>query len=78
MRKRNGRMESVWEPKVVGRDNHYLDTEVYAALAADLLGIREINAEQAVAQTVEEPVATVSHGSSGGNNYFTERKGWFG
>lgn len=78
VRKRNGRMESVWEPKVVGRDNHYLDTEVYAALAADLLGIREINAEQAVAQTVEEPVATVSHGSSGGNNYFTERKGWFG
>ena len=78
VRERNGRMESVWEPKVVGRDNHYLDTEVYAALAADLLGIREINAEQAVAQTVEEPVAAVSHGSSGGNNYFTERKGWFG
>lgn len=78
VRKRNGRMESVWEPKAVGRDNHYLDAEVYAALAADLLGIREINAEQAVAQVVEEPVAAVSHGSSGGNNYFTERKGWFG
>lgn len=77
VRKYNGRMVSVWEPKVVGRDNHYLDTEVYAAAAADLLGIREISAEQAAAATAEEPVNVVeSHAKT--SNYFTDRKGWFG
>lgn len=77
VRKYNGRMVSVWEPKAVGRDNHYLDTEVYAAAAADLLGIREISAEQAAAATAEEPVNVVeSHAKT--SNYFTNRKGWFG
>ena len=47
IRKYNGRMTSVWEPKVTGRDNHYWDAEIYAALAADLRGIREMAAETA-------------------------------
>lgn len=77
VRKHNGQMASIWEPKAVGRDNHYLDTEVYAAAAADLLGIREISAEQAAAVTAEEPVNVVeSHAKT--SNYFTDRKGWFG
>ncbi len=37
-----GHLVSQWEPKVAGSDNHYLDAEVYAACAADLLGMRSI------------------------------------
>lgn len=37
---KNNRRVTSWVPKTVGIDNHYLDTEVYAALAADLLEVR--------------------------------------
>lgn len=47
VRKYGGRLVSVWEPKAQGRPNHYWDCEVYAALAADLCGLRGINAAQA-------------------------------
>ena len=30
----------VWKPKTDHIDNHYLDCEVYAALAADILNVR--------------------------------------
>jgi len=38
--RRNGRDIEVWKPKTAHADNHYLDCEVYAAFAADCLGIR--------------------------------------
>lgn len=37
---KNNRRVVSWVPKSHGIDNHYLDTEVYAALAADLLNVR--------------------------------------
>ena len=67
-----GRLISVWRPKAVGRDNHYLDCEVYAACAADLMGLRRLNAQEphpqqegqkpAAAPPVQpEPVAAQQH-----------------
>ena len=47
IKKYGNRLATVWEPKAVGRDNHYLDCEVYASLAADLCGLRDINAQRA-------------------------------
>jgi phage terminase large subunit GpA-like protein len=44
LKRHGGRLASVWEPKASGRPNHYLDCEVYAMLAADLCGIRSVNA----------------------------------
>lgn len=38
--RRSGRDIEVWKPKTAHADNHYLDCEVYAAFAADCLGIR--------------------------------------
>lgn len=38
--RRNGREIEVWKPKSSHIANHYLDAEVYAALAADLLHVR--------------------------------------
>lgn len=47
VKKYGGRLASVWDQKTQGRPNHYWDCEVYAALAADLCGLRGINAAQA-------------------------------
>ncbi|MEC0171157.1 phage terminase large subunit family protein [Paenibacillus graminis] len=40
-----GREVEVWRPKTAHADNHYLDCEVYAAFAADCLGIRYMRYE---------------------------------
>ncbi len=43
--KKGGRDVDVWRPKSSHAANHYLDCEVYAALAADLLHVRYIQFE---------------------------------
>lgn len=43
--KKNGREISVWRTKGSHTPNHYLDAEVYAALAADLLKVRYLQDE---------------------------------
>ena len=83
-KQKNGRTVEVWEPKATGRDNHYLDCEVYAALAADLLGIREVNAqgvnrEREAAETPPPPPPQRVQQSE--NSGFISRvtgRGWFG
>ena len=41
-----GREVERWVPKVSHADNHYLDCEVYAAAAADILGVRSLFLEE--------------------------------
>lgn len=43
--KRGNNEVEVWRPKTSHADNHYLDCEVYAAFAADCLGIRYMRYE---------------------------------
>jgi phage terminase large subunit GpA-like protein len=43
--KKGGREIEVWRPKSSHAANHYLDTEVYAALAADLLHVRYLQGD---------------------------------
>ena len=43
--KKGGRDVSVWKPKTAHADNHYLDCEVGAFLAADLLHVRYLQEE---------------------------------
>lgn len=40
---KNGNPVMVWRPKTSHTANHYLDCEVYAALAADLMQIRQLS-----------------------------------
>ena len=59
--KRNGVMQQVWVQKHSHGDNHWLDTEVYAMAAADILGVRTLHmqteeAEQPTGRK-EEPAA---------------------
>nr|UCS96234.1 MAG: terminase large subunit [Caudoviricetes sp.] len=39
----NGKTQLRWVPKTTHADNHYLDCEVYAAAAADILGVRTLH-----------------------------------
>ncbi|MGL5514820.1 MAG: terminase gpA endonuclease subunit, partial [Sporomusa sp.] len=41
--KKNNREVETWVPKTSHAQNHYLDAEVYAALAADLLQARDLD-----------------------------------
>ncbi len=85
-RKYHGYLTSVWELKAQGRDNHYLDTEVYAALAADLCGIRTMYANNAIQNqsTIQayqnEPSTNTDKPISHYNNnksHYIQKKGWF-
>lgn len=52
-------VKQVWQPKHSHADNHYLDAEVYAMAAADILGVRTIHlTEETKTQTVEKEPET--------------------
>lgn len=42
----NGKKALKWVPKSTHADNHYLDAEVYAYAAADILGVRTLHIEE--------------------------------
>lgn len=62
--KRGGKEIDVWQLKTSGADNHYLDCEVYAAFAADRLGIRYARFEELVTQQQVEPEQQVKKPNS--------------
>ena len=45
LEKKGNTTKMVWKQKKVHGDNHYLDTEVYAFAAADILGVRTFYVE---------------------------------
>lgn len=49
----NGR--EVWVPRRSHADNHYLDTEVYAAAAADILGVRSLFLQEEAPRSYAPP-----------------------
>ena len=53
--KKNGVTRQVWQLKHSHGDNHYLDTEVYAMAAADIMGVRTLHL-----QKEEEPNQNVA------------------
>lgn len=58
LEKRGSREVEVWRPKSSHAANHYLDAEVYAALAADLLQVRYLQAEENEPQPPPGPQPT--------------------
>lgn len=46
-----GKVLQRWVPKASHADNHYLDTEVYAMAAADLLGVRYLHLQEQAEST---------------------------
>lgn len=46
----NGQTKQRWVPKTSHADNHYLDTEVYAMAAADIMGIRTAHLQEVITE----------------------------
>ena len=53
--KSGGQVRQVWKPKYTHADNHYLDTEVYAMAAADIMGVRTLHLQNEEAQGRPNP-----------------------
>lgn len=67
--RKGGRDVEVWRPKTSHADNHYLDCEVYAAAAADLLHVRYMMPQE----DSNEKVSVQQETSS---NWINKDKGW--
>lgn len=55
LERKGGRKRMVWKLKTSHADNHYLDTEVYAFAAADILGVRQMFLEEDTEKTAMPP-----------------------
>ncbi len=51
----NGKIKQVWVQKTSHADNHYLDCEVYAMAAADMLGVRTLHLQEKGEEQFPEP-----------------------
>lgn len=68
------RMES-WVPKTAHAQNHYLDAEVYAACAADLLQVRYLD-EKKEAADVQPGVSGRQQGNADDEEFIHVQEGW--
>lgn len=73
VRKPNGKVTQEWVPKKSHGDNHYLDAEVYAMAAADLMGVRMLHLQQV---ENEEPVE--EEPDPDGQSWIPEISSWLG
>ncbi len=68
--RKGGRKRLIWTQKTSHADNHYLDTEVYAFAAADIMGVRRMFLSQEQEQSPEtEP-------KKAGNDWIQAGSGW--
>lgn len=77
--KRGGREIDLWKPKSSHAANHYLDAEVYAALAADLLHVRylQIRAADQAEQVVHQQQSSSHDGFlKNQGNWINNKGGW--
>lgn len=68
----NGRTRQVWKLKTSHADNHYLDTEVYAMAAADIMGIRTAHLYDEQQEVVADEPAT----DSKEEQWISQNEGW--
>ncbi|KAB8126917.1 phage terminase large subunit family protein [Gracilibacillus oryzae] len=71
-----GRTTQVWIPKTSHADNHYLDTEVYAMAAADVLHVRNIHLMQEEEETSNEPAVQSNEQAMQFNNSWLKNNNW--
>ena len=69
----NGRIRQVWKLKTSHADNHYLDTEVYAMAAADIMGIRTAHLYDEQQEVVADEPATTD---SKEEQWIYQNEGW--
>lgn len=77
--KSNGQEIYVWKPKSKGIANHYLDCEVYAFLAADLLHVRYLQPEDINYRQVSSKFENADNNSNSTNesgNWIKNKGSW--
>jgi Bacteriophage tail assembly protein len=68
-----------WEKKSTHADNHYLDCEVYAAAAADVLGVRSLFLDKPVDEAkpaVKKPAAPKPEPTGPEENWISQNDNW--
>lgn len=74
--KSGNRTIQVWKQKTSHADNHYLDCEVYAFAAADILGVRTLHLAQEENDTTD--VSQNEQQTSNEENWISKNEGWLG
>ena len=74
--KKNGVVQQVWQKKHSHGDNHFLDTEVYAMAAADVLGVRTLHLQNAEMPKRHDPEPADMEGPE--EQWIKVNEGWLG
>ena len=74
--KKNGVVQQVWQKKHSHGDNHFLDTEVYAMAAADVLGVRTLHLQNAEMPKRQDPEPADMEGPE--EQWIKVNEGWLG
>ena len=74
--KKNGVVQQVWQKKHSHGDNHFLDTEVYAMAAADVLGVRTLHLQNAEMPKRQDPELADMEGPE--EQWIKVNEGWLG
>lgn len=72
--KKGNKEVETWVPKTSHAQNHYLDTEVYAALAADLLQMRYL---EELPPEDEQPAVSFATSKDSNKDEWIEEREWF-
>lgn len=74
----NGKEVMKWVPKTTHADNHYLDAEVYALGAADVLGVRGLFLENQEEQEQTKPKERQQEEHTPEENWISQNENWLG
>lgn len=74
--KKGGATRQVWRPKRSHGDNHYLDAEVYAFAAADVLGARTMHLQDGEAQRRQGQAPAPDAGRTPEDEWIGSHEGW--
>ncbi len=72
VKSKSGTVKNVWQLKNSHGDNHYLDTEVYAMAAADILGVRSLHLQNEDVPNRKEPAG----GETAEEQWIKANEGW--
>ncbi len=74
--KKGDKQIEVWQPKTPTAANHYLDCEVYAAAAADLLHVRYLQEETPAEEPSRKPEPTQNGFIKTDGSWINQKGGW--
>ena len=77
-RQANGQTRLVWKEKYSHADNHYLDCEVYAMVAAEMCGVRSLHLQDEKKEQKARPAAEHTDQRSEEEIWIQQQEGWLG